>query len=240
MWLPNCGNWCKSCCSWVFFAGISLSVSTSECFEFASLQLPRFLAFLPLISFYYREDQGYPNLKLSTRTMGILVCLVTDLLWKFDGGYRRWDVFCVNRWHFNRIYTINQGTEKRRDTNPKLLTWTTGILVCLGTDFLWKFDGVYRRWNVFCVNRWHSNRYYTINQGTDKRRDTNLKLLAWTRVILVSLGTDFLWKFDGVYRRWNIFCVNCWHSNRYYTKNQETENHMDTTLIREIMRYHFH
>ena len=31
-----------------------------------------------------------------------------------------------------------------RDTNPKLLTWTTGILVCLGTDFLWKFDGVYR------------------------------------------------------------------------------------------------
>ena len=72
-----------------FIAGISLSASTSECFEFASLQLPRFLAFLPLISFYYREDQGYPNLKLSTRTMGILVCLVTDLLWKFDGGYRR-------------------------------------------------------------------------------------------------------------------------------------------------------
>ena len=47
-----------------FIAGISLSASTSECFEFASLQLPRFLAFLPLISFYYREDQGYPNLKL--------------------------------------------------------------------------------------------------------------------------------------------------------------------------------
>ena len=93
-------------------------------------------------------------------------------LWKFDGVYRRWNVFCVNRWHSNRIYTINQGTEKRRDTNPKLLTWTTGILVCLGTDFLWKFDGVYRRWDVFCVNRWHSSRYYTINQETEKRRDT--------------------------------------------------------------------
>ena len=116
-----------------------------------SLQLPRFLAFLPLMSFYYREDQGYPNLKLSTRTRqggphysdlklskrttGILVCLGTDFLWKFDGVYRCWNVFCVNRWHSNRIYTINQGTEKRRDTNPKLLTWTTGILVCLGTDF---------------------------------------------------------------------------------------------------------
>ena len=93
--------------------------------------------------------------------------------WKFEGAHRRWNVFCVNLWHSNRIYTINQGTEKRRDTNLKLLTWTMGILVCLGTDFLWKFDGVYRRWNVFCVNRWHSNWIYTINQGTEKRRDTN-------------------------------------------------------------------
>ena len=65
-------------CFWEFLAGISLSASIGECFEFASLQLPRFLAFLPLISFYYREDQGYPNLKLSTQTMGILVCLGTD------------------------------------------------------------------------------------------------------------------------------------------------------------------
>ena len=62
-------------CFWEFLAGISLSASTGECFEFASLQLPRFLAFLPLISFCYREDQGYPSQKLSTRTMGILVCL---------------------------------------------------------------------------------------------------------------------------------------------------------------------
>ena len=31
--------------------------------------------------------------------------------------------------------TINQGTEKHRDTNLKLLTWTMGILVSLGTDF---------------------------------------------------------------------------------------------------------
>ena len=86
-------------CFWEFLAGISLSASTGECFEFASLQLPRFLAFLRLISFYYREDQGYRNLnyrsytiiqgteklrdtklKLSTRTMGILVCLETDFL----------------------------------------------------------------------------------------------------------------------------------------------------------------
>ena len=160
------------------------------------------------------EKRRDTKLKLSTPTMGILVCLGTDFLWKFDGVYRRWNVFCVNRWHSNRIYTINQGTEKRRDTNPKLLTWTTGIVVCLGTDFLWKFDGVYRRWDVFCVNRWHFNRIYTINQGTEKRRDTNPKLLTWTTGILVCLGTDFLWKFDGVYRRWNVFCVNRWHSNR--------------------------
>ena len=104
--------------------------------------------------------------------MGILVSLGIDFLWKFDGVYRRWNVFCVDRWHSNRIYTINQLTEKRRNTNPKIWTWTTGILVCLGTDFLWKFDGVYRRWDVFCVNRWHFNRIYTINQGTEKRRDT--------------------------------------------------------------------
>ena len=172
--------------------------------------------------------------------MGILVSLGIDFLWKFDGVYRRWDVFYVNRWHSNRIYTINQGTEKRRDTNPKLLTWTTGILVCLGTDFLWKFDGVYRRWNVFCVNRWHSNRIYTINQGTEKRRDTNPKLLTWTTGILVCLGTDFLWKFDGVYRRCNVFYVNCWHSKRIYTINQGTEKRMDITLIWETIRYHFH
>ena len=125
-------------------------------------------------AFFFKEKEVQTKLQLSTQTMGILVCLRTDFLWKFDGVYRRWNVFCVNRWHSNRIYTINQGTEKRRDTNPKLLTWTTGILVCLGTDFLWKFDGVYRRWDVFCVNRWHSNRYYTINQGTEKRRDTFL------------------------------------------------------------------
>ena len=122
---------------------------------------------------------------------GILVSLETDLLWNFDGVYRRWNAFCVNRWHSNRYYTINQGTEKRRDTKLKLLTWTTGILVCLGTDFLWKFDGVYRRWNVFYVNRWHSNRYCTKNQGTEKRRNTSRRLLTRTTGILVSLGTDF-------------------------------------------------
>ena len=76
--LPNCGNWYQSFCSWEFLAGISLSASTSECFEFASLQLPRFLAFLTLISIYYRENQGYSNLNFSTQTMGILVCLGTD------------------------------------------------------------------------------------------------------------------------------------------------------------------
>ena len=38
--------------SWEVLAGISLSASTSEYFEFASLQLPRFLAFLAVISFY--------------------------------------------------------------------------------------------------------------------------------------------------------------------------------------------
>ena len=105
--------------------------------------------------------------------------------------------FCVNRWHSNRIYTINQGTEKRRDTNPKLLTWTTGILVCLELIFLWKFDGVYRRWNVFCVNRWHSNRIYTINQGTEKRRDTNPKVLTWTTGILIFLELIFCGNSTG-------------------------------------------
>ena len=55
--------------------------------------------------------------------------------------------------------------------------------------FLWKFDGVDSRWNVFCVNRWHSNRYYTINQGTEQRKDTKLKLSTQTEGILVSLGS---------------------------------------------------
>ena len=160
----------------------------TECFEFASHQLPKFLAFLPLISFYY---QGYPNLKLSTRTTGILVYLGNDFLWKFDGVYRRWNALCVNRWHSNRIYTRNQGTEKRRDTKLKLSTRTTGILVCLGTDFLWKFDRVYRRWNAFCVNRWHSNRIYTKNQGTEKRRDSTLirvlfKLEPYANILVSS------------------------------------------------------
>ena len=123
-----------------------------------------------------------------------------------------------------------------RDTNPKLVTWTTGILVCLGTDFLWKFDRVYRRWNVFCVNRWHSNRIYTINQLTEKRRDTNPKLVMWTTGILVCLGTDFLWKFDRVYRCWNVFYVNRWHSNRIYTINQLTEKRWDTMLIRVLFK----
>ena len=36
------------------------------------------MPFLTLISFYYREYQGYRNLNLSMRTMGILVCLGTD------------------------------------------------------------------------------------------------------------------------------------------------------------------
>ena len=135
--LPNCGNWYQSFCFWGFLAGISLSASTGECFEFASLQLPRFLAFLPLISFYYREDQGYPNLKLSTRTMHGNPGLLRNwfFLWKFDWVYRRWNVFCVNRWHLSRIYTINQETEKRRDTKLKLSTQTMGILVCLELIF---------------------------------------------------------------------------------------------------------
>ena len=165
--------------------------------------------------------------------LGILVSLETDLLWNFDGVYRRWNAFCVNRWHSNRYYTINQGTAKRRNTNLRLLTWTTEILLSLGTDFLWKFEGVYRRWDAFCVNRWHSNRYYAINQGTEKRRNhTNIRLLTWTTGILVSLGTDFLWKFDGVYRCWNAFCVNHWHSNRYYTINQGTEKRRNHTNLR--------
>ena len=50
-------------------------------------------------------------------------------------------LFCISE----SMDTMNQGTEKRRDTNLKLLTWTMGILVCLVTDFLWKFEGVYRR-----------------------------------------------------------------------------------------------
>ena len=175
------------------------------------------------------------KVKLSTRTTGILFSLGTDFLWKFDGVYGGWNAFCVNRWHSNWFYTINQWTEKCRDTKLKLSTRTTGILVSLGTDFLWKFDGVYRCWNAFCVNRWHSNRFYTINQWTEKRRDTKLKLSTRTTGILVSLGTDFLWKFDGVYRCWNAFCVNHWHSNRYYTINQGTEKRRDTTLIHRVL-----
>ena len=124
LWLPNCGNWCKSCCSWVFLAGISLSASTSECFEFASLQPLRFLPFSLLLFpsvfpflFCYRAHQRYPKLKLSMRTTGILVSLWTDFLWKFDRVYRRWNVFCVSCWHSNRYYTkINQGTVKCTDT----------------------------------------------------------------------------------------------------------------------------
>ena len=139
-------------------------------FGIAKQTLLTMILFFPL-SFLNRRRS---TLLRSKMTMGSLVSLFFFFLWKFDWVYRRWNVFYVNRWHSNRIYTINQGTEKRRDTNPKLLTWTTGILVCLGTDFLWKFDGVYRCWNVFCVNRWHSNGIYTINQGTEKRKDTTL------------------------------------------------------------------
>ena len=86
------------------------------------------------------------------------------------------NVFCVNRWHSNRYYTINQGTEQRRDTKLKLSTRTAGILVVsLGTDFFVEIrPRLYSRWNGFCVNRWHSNRYYTINQGKGMRRDTTL------------------------------------------------------------------
>ena len=141
-------------------------------------------------------------------------------------------LFCISE----SVITMSQGTEKRRDTKLKLSTPTMGILVCLGTDFLWKFDGVYRRWDVFCVNRWHFNRIYTINQGTEKRKDTKLKLLTWTTGIVVCLGTDFLWKFDGVYRRWDVFCVNRWHFNRIYTINQGTEKLRDTTLIRVLFK----
>ena len=232
---------------------------------------------------YYTINQGTEKrrdtkLKLLTWSTGILVCLGTDFLWKFDGVYRRWDAFCVNRWHCNRYYTINQGTEKRRDTFQienlcyfltffqvmgarfgiakqilsimilffplSFLKRRRSILLpskIINADnenrglfvnwfFLWKFDGVYRRWDAFCVNRWHSNRYYTINQGTEKRRDTKLKLLTRARGILVCLWTDFLWKFDGVYRRWDVFCVNRWHPNRYYTINQGTEKRSDTKL----------
>ena len=126
-----------------------------------------------------------------------------------------WSWFMFSRFLFSR-------EDGPHYSDLKLSTWTMRILVCLGTDFLWKFDGVYRHWNAFCVNRWHSNRYYTLNQGTEKRRDTKLKLSTWTMGILVSWGTDFLWKFDRVYRCWNAFCVNRWHSNRYYTINQGT------------------
>ena len=40
-------------------------------------------------------------------------------------------LFCINE----SMNTMNQGTEKRRDTKLKLSTRTMGILVCLGTDF---------------------------------------------------------------------------------------------------------
>ena len=89
LWLPNCCNWCKSCCSWVFLAGISLSVSTSECL---SLQVFSFL------DFCHFHHCCYPKLKLYTQTVGILVSLWTDFLSKFDGVYRRWNVFRVNCW----------------------------------------------------------------------------------------------------------------------------------------------
>ena len=113
-------------------------------------------------------------------------------LWQFDGVYRRWNVFCVNHWHSNRYYTINQGTEKRRHSKLKLSTRTMGILVSLGTDLFCGNSTEYRRRNVFCVNCWHSNRYCTKNQGTEKRRNTSLRLLTWTTGILVSSGTDLL------------------------------------------------
>ena len=127
----------------------------------------------------------------------LLVYSGTDILWKFDVVYRRCNLFCVNRWHWNRYYTINQGTEKRRNTKLKLSTRTMGILVCLGTDILWKFDGVYRRWNVFCVNCWHSNRYYTINQATEKLRDTKLKLSTQTTGNLLCLEADIIVEIRG-------------------------------------------
>ena len=71
--------------------------------------------------------------------------------------------------------------------------------------------------------RWHLNRYYTIHQGTVKRRDVNLKLSTRGETeILVSLGTDFLWKIDVVYSCWNIFCVNgdTWSDIRQYIREQ--------------------
>ena len=156
MWLPDCGNWCKSCCSWVFLAGISLSVSTSECFEFASLQLLRFLPFSPLLFpsvflflFYCRAHQCYPKLKVSTRTVGILVSLSTDFLWILNGVYSHSNVYSrISWWCSNRYYTINQGTEKHSDINLKLLH----ILRILTLKPV----------------------FYTINQGTRKRRDTTL------------------------------------------------------------------
>ena len=201
---------------------------------------------------YYTIDQGTEkrrdiNVKWSTRTTEILVSLGTDFLWKIDVVYSHWNVFSVKRWHSKRYYTIHQGTEKRRDINVKLSTRTTEILVCLGTDFLWKIDVVYSHWNVFYVNRWHSKRYYTIHQGTEKRRDINVKLSTRTTEILVCLGTDFLWKIDVVYSHWNVFCVKRWHSKRYYTIHQGTEKRRDinvklstrTTEIRVSLRTDF-
>ena len=50
--------------------------------------------------------------------------------------------------------------------------WVSWFL--LWTVWLWKLHGVYSRWNVFCVSRWHSNRCYIKDQGTEKRRETTL------------------------------------------------------------------
>ena len=72
---------------------------------------------------------------------------------------------------------------------------------------------MYSRWNVpQCVSRWHSNHYYIIHQGTEKRRDTSLtgkisfKLHTHTGNSFL-LWADLLWKLDGVYSRWNVFFV---------------------------------
>ena len=83
--------------------------------------------------------------------------------------------------------------------------------------FLWKFDGVDSRWNVFCVNRWHSNRYYTINQGTEQRKDTKLKLSTQTAGILVSVGSLEFTTNDFPEGKLRSACANpelpCTHQN---------------------------
>ena len=55
---------------------------------------------------------------------------------------------------------------------------------------------------------------YTINQGTEKHSDINLKLL---HILLKPLTLEPV----------------------FYTINQGTRKRRDTTLIREIKRYHF-